>query len=397
MRNLGEWKKQNPRLKLALTGCMVRKTSTRNTEKENRDKLLGKFKMLDFVFKITDTQRLEEILQESEHRPFTEEESESPGRLEYLNVNPDYTNIFQAFVPIQIGCDKFCTYCIVPYARGREQSRDMDAILKECAGLVEKGCREITLVGQTVNSYGKSGIDKLHGKFAEYKDPFVELLTRVDKLGEKGLNRLRFTSPHPYDFTDSLITAHAKLKTLTPHIHLPVQAGDDRTLQKMNRKYSVEQYKEIIKKFRAAVPGCSVTTDIIVGFCAEKEEQFENSYRLYQDLRFDMAYIARYSERPGTVSVKAFADDVPRAEKARRWHKLNDILEECSHEYNQSLIGKTLEVLVESHNPETGECEGKSRENKVVQFPGTTDLIGTVKEVKIQKALKWVVKGTSEF
>lgn len=393
MRTLAEWKKRNPTLKLALTGCMVRKTSTQNTDKENRDGLLARLPMLDFVFKITDTHKLGSILLEAEHKPFTEEESDTSGRLDYLSVNPDYSSAFQAFVPIQIGCDKFCTYCIVPYARGREQSRPMKEILEECKVLVENGCKEITLVGQTVNSYGKSGLDKLHGKFAEYEDPFVELLERIDKLGEKGLNRLRFTSPHPYDFTDSLINAHAKLKTLTPHIHLPVQAGDDLTLQKMNRKYTVEEYKNIIKKFRSAVPDCSVTTDIIVGFCAETEEQFENTYWLYEDLRFDMAYIARYSERPGTVSVKAFKDDVPREEKARRWHKLNNILGEYSGEYHKKMVGRELEVLVESHDEETGECEGRSRENKTVQFKGSPELVGTIQKVKATKSLKWLVKG----
>lgn len=394
MRTLGEWKKHNPSLLLALTGCMVRKTSTRNTEKKHRDKLFSVLPMLDFVFKITDAHRLGEIIEQSEHQPFLEEDdSDSAHRLDYLTLNPDYTSSFQALVPIQIGCDKYCTYCIVPYARGREQSRSMEDVFNECEKLVNKGCREITLVGQTVNSYGKSGIDKLQVDFNKFEDPFVELLTRINQLSEKGLNRLRFSSPHPRDFTDALINAHATLKTLTPHIHLPVQSGDDKMLQKMNRKYTSAHYKTIIEKFRTALPGCSVTTDIIVGFCGETEEQFENSYSLYKDLRFDMAYIARYSPRPGTVSVKAFKDDVPREEKARRWHKLNDIIKECAGDYHQSLKGKTLEVLVESHNPKTGECEGRSRENKVVQFAGSPDMIGTIHNIKITKALQWVVKG----
>lgn len=392
MRTLAHWKRQKPGLKVGITGCMVRKTGTRNSTDERKDTLLKKLSVLDFVFLINDANRLGEILEEAEHRPYGNFGGEG-DRLDYLKINPEYSSGVQAFVPVQIGCDKFCTYCIVPYARGREQSRDMDEILAECEKLVENGCREITLVGQTVNSYGKSAIDFKGGAFAKYGDPFVELLTRLDRLEEKGLNRVRFTSPHAYDFTDSLIEAHAKLKTLTAHIHLPVQAGDDRTLQKMNRKYSVEEYKKIIEKFREAVPGCSVTTDIIVGFCGETEEQFENTMSLYRDIRFDMAYIARYSPRPGTVSVKAFKDDIPREEKARRWHKLNGILEECAYEYNQSLVGKTLEVLVESFNPETGECEGKSRENKVVQFKGSERLNGTLQNVKITKALQWLVKG----
>ncbi len=393
MRKLEDWKKINPRLLVGITGCMVRKTSTRNEEKEDRDKLLRKLRMVDFVFMITDTHKLPEILARAEHKSFDQIPDNQSDRLDYLQVKPHYTSSFQAFVPIQIGCDKFCTYCIVPYARGREESRAMEEIYNECEQLLENGCKEITLVGQTVNSYGKSNLDKQKGTFSQHLDPFVELLTRIDKLKEKGLNRVRFTSSHPHDFSDALIQAHAELKTLTPHIHLPVQAGDNTTLQRMNRKYSIEHYKQIIEKIRKTIPGSSITTDIIVGFCGETNAQFENTYKLFEDLQFDMAYIARYSPRPGTVSVKAFKDDVPREEKARRWHKLNDILEKCAHDYHQSMEGKNVEVLVESYDESTGECEGKSRENKTVQFKGEPTLVGTIQNVRIIKGLQWLVKG----
>lgn len=426
LKTLTQWKKQNPRLLVGITGCMVRQTSTKNSKHEEKDNLIKKIKNLDFVFKITDARELDKILQEAElnleltkdheeedtipinatpkNKPQTNRKEKiirSPltteqhleDRLEYLSISPKYSSNFQAFVPIQIGCDKFCTYCIVPYARGREQSRPMEDIFKECEQLVKNGCKEITLVGQTVNSYGKSAIDRADGRFAKYEDPFVELLARVDKLQKNGLNRLRFTSSHPRDLTNALIGAHANLQTLTTHLHLPVQAGDDCMLQKMNRKYTVKHYKKIIEKFRKTVPGASVTTDIIVGFCGETDEQFENTYNLYKELRFDMAYIARYSPRPGTVSVKAFKDDVPREVKAKRWHRLNDILEECSHEYLTAIIGKELEVLVESYNKDTQECEGRSRENKTVQFIGNPEMIGTIQKIKVTKALKWLVKG----
>ncbi len=393
MRKLTEWKKINPRLLVGITGCMVRKTSTRNDEKEDQDKLLRKLRMVDFVFMINDTQELAEILTRAEHKPFDHTTDNAQGRLDYLRIQPNYTSSFQAFVPIQIGCDKFCTYCIVPYARGREESRAMKEIYNECEQLVENGCKEITLVGQTVNSYGKSNLDKLKGTYNQHREPFVELLTRIDKLEEKGLKRLRFTSSHPRDFTDALIKAHTELKTLTPHIHLPVQAGDNTILRRMNRKYTVEHYKQIIEKIRKTVPGSSITTDIIVGFCGETGKQFENTYKLFEDLQFDMAYIARYSPRPGTVSVKAFKDDVPREEKAVRWHKLNNILIKCAHDYHQSMEGKTVEVLVENYDPSTGECKGKSRESKTVQFKGDPSLIGTIQNVRIIKGLQWFAKG----
>jgi len=269
----------------------------------------------------------------------------------------------------------------------------MDEILEECNKLVENGCKEITLDGQTVNSYGKSEIDKKGGKFKDHEDPFVELLTRVDKLHQQGLNRVRFTSPHPRDLSDALIQAHAELKTLTPHIHLPIQAGDDETLQRMNRQYSVNHYRQLIKKIRKTLPGGSVTTAIIVGFCDETDEQFKNTLKLFEEIRWDMAYLARYSVRPGTVSANAFKDNVSREEKARRWHKLNDLLKICALEYHKMMEGKTVEVLVESFNKETRECEGKSRENKLIQFNGDPELIGKILQIKITKGLKWLAKG----
>lgn len=393
--NVAGWKKSNPRLLIGITGCMVRNTSTKNTERTNQDHLLKLLDQLDFVFRINDTHKLGEVLSEAEPR-LEIPELEEGGLNDYLRVKPKYQVAHQAFVPIQIGCDKYCTYCIVPYARGREKSRPMQDIITECTDLVEKGCKEITLVGQTVNSYGKSVLDKQDGQFAHLDDPFVSLLEELDKLTEKGLNRLRFTSPHPRDYNENLIEAHARLQCLTPHFHLPIQAGDDQMLQKMNRQYTFEKYKKLIDKIREILPEASVTTDIIVGFCGETDEQFENTVKAYNDVRWDMAYLARYSPRKGTVSWKAFKDDVSREKKAERWHKLNKLLEACSREYNESMVGKTLEVLVEKFDNETGLAEGKSRENKIVQFPGAPDLIGHVVNVKITNALTWTLKGEKE-
>jgi tRNA-2-methylthio-N6-dimethylallyladenosine synthase len=392
MKTLMEWKKRNPRLLVGLTGCMIRKTSSRNSLKEEKDKIFSVIKNLDFAFNTKDLHKLGEVLAEAE--PNLEiPEMEELNLDDYLKVTPKYGSSFQAYVPIQTGCDKYCTYCIVPYARGRERSRPMQDIIDECTALVENGCKEILLGGQTVNSYGKNVMDKNKSEFADMEDPFVELLTRIDKLSKKGLNRLRFTSPHPYDFTDKLIEAHAALQTMTPHIHLPVQAGDNDVLKKMNRRYTAEDYKKIIEKFREKLPGCSVTTDIIVGFCGETEEQFEKTYELFKEIAWDFAFLARYSPRPGTVSVKAFEDDIPREEKARRWHKLNDLLEKYALEYNKNLEGKTLEVLVEKYIEETGECEGKSRENKVIQFKAPKELVGQIVSVKGKEAVQWIVKG----
>lgn len=393
LQNVSEWKKKNPRLLIGITGCMARKTSSRNTEHDYKDDLLKQLKELDFVFNIKETHKLAQVLEEAE--PNLEIPDMEESKLEdYLKLEPKYSSPFQAFVPIQIGCDKYCTYCIVPYARGREQSRDFNEIIEECKKLVENGCKEITLVGQTVNSYGKSTMDKKSGKFTSFKgDPFVALLKEIDKLSKKGLNRLRFTSPHPRDFSDELIQAHAEAKTLCPAIHLPVQAGHNETLKRMNRQYTVEQYKDLAAKIRKMVPGCSLTTDIIVGFSRETDEEFRGTYDLYKEIKWDMAFLARYSPRKGTTAVSVWGDDVPRTIKAKRWHALNDILEKCARQYHNSLKGKFLEVLVESFNKETGECEGKSRENKVIQFQGTQDMIGRIVNVEVTKGCTWLAKG----
>ncbi len=421
LKNLAGYRKANPNLLIGLTGCMVRITSTKNSDSTQKDKLLKmRNSKLDFVFKITDTNMLPDILAQAEAKlelPELEEienslaeeqeitkpapvqtvvsaQLSSPNRIDYLKVQPEYTTKFQAYVPIQIGCDKYCTYCIVPYSRGREQSRPMSEILEECTKLVEQGCKEITLVGQTVNSYGLSALDKQKGLFLDSATlPFVQLLTKIDQLRTKGLARIRYTSPHPKDLSDQLIEAHATLKTLCNHLHLPVQSGDNEVLRRMNRKYSVEEYLEKVEKLKTAVPDMALTTDVIVGFCGETDEQFANTRRLFEKLRFDQVYIARYSPRSGTVSDSYFPDDVPKEIKAERWHTLNNLLTDISRENNNRYVGKTLEILVERYNSNTQEVEGRSREYKLVQFAGEQELTGRLISVRVTSSLDWVLKG----
>lgn len=401
IKNIASFKKANPRLLIGITGCMVRQTSSRNSLPEKKDHLLEQLGPLDFVFRITDTHKLPEVLAEAE--PTLDLRNIDEVALnDYLRVTPEYTSKFQAFVPIQIGCDKYCTYCIVPYSRGREQSRPMEDILAECRQLVENGCKEITLVGQTVNSYGLSAFDKQKGLFNDYHlstqgakplTPFVKLLREINALSELGLCRLRFTSPHPRDLTDELIDAHTNLQTLCPYIHLPVQSGDNTILARMNRKYTVEQYREKVQKLLARVPNCVISTDIIVGFCGETDQQFENTYQLFEEMRWDQSFISRYSERIGTLAHKAFPDDIPADVKAIRWHRLNNLLKVISKEKHQAYEGRTLEVLVEKYNTLTKECEGRSREMKLVQFPGSPDQVGQILPVHILKGLDWLLKG----
>lgn len=407
LENFQALKAVNPRLLVGLTGCMVRQTSTRNSPPEKKDPQLKILRAIDFVFRINDSHILPSVLAEAEPRleMAGEPEFAQPGTdTDYLQIEPHYSSTFQAFVPVQIGCDKYCTYCIVPYSRGREKSRPLEEIVTECRRLVEKGCLEINLVGQTVNSYGLSQLDSQSRHFDWYHQPravekttrelpFIRLLRELDKLSALGLSRLRYSSSHPRDFGRELVALHAELPTLCPHLHLPLQAGDDAVLARMNRKYTYAQFREKIADFRRAVPGAAVTTDLIVGFCGETDEQFENTVRALEELRFDQVFLARYSQRPGTVAARSFPDDVPREVKAQRWHRLNDVLRRVSLEQNRQYAGRTLEVLVERHHPASGEVEGRSRENKLVQFPGGAELIGTLQSVEITDALEWLLRG----
>jgi tRNA-2-methylthio-N6-dimethylallyladenosine synthase len=398
-------KKQKSHLLIGLTGCMSRTTSTRKLSKP--DSLLRRMPEMDFVFKIDDLAKLPQLLQELQLKIAVSapESKFTEGSLEnYFKITPKKSSTAQVFVPIMTGCDKFCTYCIVPYARGREKSRDFDEVLDECKRHVQEGALEITLVGQTVNSYGLSFQDKKSGKFENLeKSPFAELLREVDKLKSCGLRRLRFTSPHPRDFTDELIQTLAQLKTICPHMHMPVQSGDDDILRRMNRNYKVEEFKEILQKLRTAIPGCAITTDIIVGFCGETDQEFENTYKMYEELQWDLCFLSRYSPRKGTYAHRKLEDDIPAKTKAARWHRLNDLLVKIMEKKHTAFLGQTLEVLVEkqTENPNgSGQingqgqtCSGRTPHYKEVFFQAPLDasgksknLIGQIVPVKITAA-----------
>jgi tRNA-2-methylthio-N6-dimethylallyladenosine synthase len=386
LKNIREQRKKIPNLIVALTGCMVRKSSTRNS-KTKKDKLFNVSKEIDLTFKIDDLIDLPQLLMEADpkmdsRRSLSSRSKGGNDRLirrnlsNYFEIHPIYTSKFQTFLPIMTGCNNFCAYCIVPFSRGREKSRPIKEILKEAEKMVESGVKEITLLGQNVNSY---------------KYSFVKLLYELDKLQKKGLNRLRFTSSHPKDMSDELIKAMGKLKTLCPYVHLPVQSGDNEVLKKMNRNYTVEHYLGLIKKIRQTVPNCAISTDLIVGFPGETEEQFQNSCKLFKDVQFDMAYHARYSPRKGTLSAEKMQDDISKKEKARRWEEINDILRESSYKKNKEYIGKTEEILVEKYSK--GYLRGRTRSFKEVLFKGKKDQVGKIVRVKIKTARDWALAG----
>jgi tRNA-2-methylthio-N6-dimethylallyladenosine synthase len=320
----------------------------------------------------------------------------------------------RAWVPIIYGCDKTCTYCIVPFARGPERSRPYDDIVAEVGDLARAGYREITLLGQNVNSYGHDldPDDRFAGlasqrelgrkQAREGRPDIAALLWAIDAIrdaaGRPGIPRVRFVTSHPWDLTDRLIDAMAGCDSVCEHLHLPVQSGNDDVLRRMGRQYSVDAYLDLVGRLREAVPDISLTTDIIVGFCGETEAQFESTLELLQTVRFDQVFAAAYSPRPGTPAMH-LDDDVPGAEKKRRLNELLALQEVIGMERNQDWLGRRTEVLVdEARHPRVHEHEtdrdpmtgtrlvGRNREHRLVHFDGPPELVGSLVEVDIVRA-----------
>jgi len=289
----------------------------------------------------------------------------------------------KAFVPIQYGCDKFCTFCIVPSTRGRERSRPSADVIQEVETMVAGGTREVTLLGQTVNSYGKNML--------EGRVPFSKLLTLLSEI--PGLERIRYTSPYPRDFRIDLIETIRDCPKVMEHCHLPVQSGDDEMLKEMHRLYTVESYLEIVAKLRSEIPALGLTTDIIVGFPGETEGQFENTLKLVEQVRFDGAYMFAYSIRPGTPAGDR-KDQVPEKIKKLRLARLIELQNRITCEINDTYVGRTLEVLVEGKSAKNPEMlQGYSREFKMVHFPGSPDRAGRIAQVKITQSRQWGLNG----
>jgi tRNA-2-methylthio-N6-dimethylallyladenosine synthase len=269
----------------------------------------------------------------------------------------------KAHVPIMYGCDKFCTFCIVPFTRGRERSRPTAEILAEIEALAQGGTREITLLGQTVNSYGKN--------MPEGRVPFCDLLERIDAI--RGIQRIRFTSPYPRDFTDDLIDAIGRLPKVCEHVHLPLQVGDDELLSQMHRGYTVARYREIVEKLRSRVPGIAITTDLMLGYPGETDEQVANTMRLVEEIRFDSAFMFAYSPRPNTKAAD-MENQVPRAVKVERLTALIALQNRITCEINAGLVGQTAEVLVEGRSPkDPTRLTGYTRTLKTVNFTVPAD------------------------
>jgi len=291
-----------------------------------------------------------------------------------------------AFVSIQQGCNMDCAFCIVPKTRGDERSRPMDEIVRECEQLAERGVREVTLLGQIVTSYGRRDYQHTNGV-----TPFVQLLERVNAI--PGIRRIRFTSPHPRGFKDDLIAAYGRLEKLCEYVHLPLQSGSNRILKLMNRPYTRERYAQIVGDLRAVRPDMYFSTDVIVGFPGETEEDFAQTRALFEQANYDMAYVFKYSIRTGTPAA-AMTDQVPEEVKEARNQELLGILKANSDRRNATLLGTTQEVLVEGPDKKGRGFMGRTRGNRIVHFKANERLVGELVPVKIERASTAVLYGS---
>ena len=367
VRDLNEMKEANPNFKAVLTGCVLEKDK----------KKLGK--VFDIVMTMEDLPKLPELLTtcHPERSEGSRDSSATPQNDNYLIITPKYQSHFRAYVPISTGCDNFCTYCAVPYTKGREKSRPLSDIVNEVRNLVQNGYKEITLLGQNVNSYGNGLPNSRHPEPSEGSrtrildssarplndESFTTLLQKLDAI--PGDHRIYFYSNHPKDMSDELIATLADLKHFPHYIHLPLQSGNDEIIQKMNRHYTKAQYLELVAKIRKAMPDVTLTTDIIVGFPGETEKQFADTEDVMEKAKYDMAFIAQYSSREGTVSAKQ-PDDVSKTEKTQREKVLQEIVKATVLAHNKKLISTTQRILVDEEK--NGKYFGRTEGYKVVEI-----------------------------
>jgi tRNA-2-methylthio-N6-dimethylallyladenosine synthase len=366
-------KREKPDLIIGVTGCMAQKEG---------DNIFKKARHVDFVMGTNQVHEIGNIV---------DEVKASKGHIvwqsgdcdEIPNFMPSKRAVgFAAWIPIMYGCNNFCTYCIVPYVRGRERSRRADDIASEIRAAVAAGFKEFTLLGQNVNSYGKDTKEMT----------FAELLTELDKI--EGVERIRYMTSHPRDMGDDVIDAIKNSRHVCTHFHLPVQYGSDRILKAMNRGYTVDYYRELVKKVRAAVPNASLTTDLIVGFPGETDEDFQKTLEFLKEIRYDAAYTFIYSKRSGTPAAE-MAGQVPEDVKKARLQELMEVQNEISLAINKSLEGKVVEVMVEGESKtDENVLSGRTGTNKIVLWQRSgEEKAGDLLKVRITHAQTWVLKG----
>jgi tRNA-2-methylthio-N6-dimethylallyladenosine synthase len=360
-------KKKNPQMIIALCGCMMQ-------EPEVVDRIQKSYRFVDLVFGTHNIFKFAELLVTSMEsaRMVVDLWKDTDKIVEDLPTERTYS--FKSGVNIMFGCNNFCSYCIVPYVRGRERSRKPEDIIREIKALVADGVSEVMLLGQNVNSYGKN---------LEEKVTFAQLLRQVEQI--EGLERIRFMTSHPKDLSDELIEVMKDSKKICRHLHLPLQSGSTSILKKMNRKYTKEQYLELAAKIREAIPDIAITTDIIVGFPGETEEDFQETLDVVRKVRYDSAFTFIYSKRTGTPAA-VMEDQVPEEVVKDRFNRLLSLVQEISREMALRVQGQTQQVLVESvneHDPSL--VTGRLSNNLLVHFPGSSELVGKIVDVYLEE------------
>lgn len=366
-------KEKNKDLVVGLCGCMAQEEKVVN-------EIMKKYKWVNFVFGTHNIHRLPYILNEAYKSNKQEIEVYSKEGNIIEGVPVKRANKYKAYVNIMYGCDKFCTYCIVPYTRGKQRSRDKDDILKEVNKLKEQGYQEVTLLGQNVNAYGKDFIDN---------DYNMENL--LEDVAKTNIPRVRFMTSHPWDFTDGMIEVIKKYNNIMPSVHLPVQSGSSKVLKLMGRRYTKEDYIELFDKLRT-IPNVTISTDIIVGFPSETEEDFNETLDLVNYCKFDNAYTFIFSPRVGTPAEK-LKDETTLEEKEQRLYKLNETVNKYFLESNEKLIGKIVPVLVDGLSEKEGMLCGYTDTNKLINFVGDEELIGNIVDVEVTDAKTWSLDG----
>ena len=362
-------------LLVGLSGCMSQEESV-------VDEIISKYKWMDFVFGTHNIHKLPEILKEHMRTKKLEVNVWSNEGNVIEGIPSKRDSKYKAWVNIMYGCDKFCTYCIVPYTRGKQRSRLPLDIIEEVKKLKQEGYKEVTLLGQNVNAYGK-----------DFKDMDYKMENLLEDVAKTGIERVRFVTSHPWDFTDSMIDVIAKYDNICNYIHLPVQSGSSRILKLMGRRYTKESYIELYNKIRNKVKNCSITTDIIVGFPGETKEDFEETLSLARECKFDSAFTFIYSPREGTPAAK-MKDDVSLEEKEQRLHELNEVINKYALEANEKLVGQVVPVLIEGESQKDNSMvAGYTDTMKLVNVKADKSSIGKIINVKITDAKTWSLDG----
>lgn len=377
---LKQRKKENKNLYIIVVGCM-------SQQKQISDKIKKTYSFVDIVLGTNSMHKFPQALYDAI--------VSNKKIYDYVDIDGDviedipvtYSDKYKAQVSIIYGCNNFCTYCIVPYVRGRERSRKVEDILNDVQKLADKGYKEILLLGQNVNSYGKDLKDQ--------NITFSYLLKQIEKV--EGIEIIRFVSPHPKDFTDELIETIANSKKIAKQVHLPLQSGSNNILKAMNRKYTKEQYLELAEKIKQKIPDVSFSTDIIVGFPGETAKDFEDTIDVVKKIKYDQIFMFIYSKREGTIAAK-MQDDTTQEEKVKRLETLKKLYEQILNENNQKLIGKIFKILVEGRSKNnTKYYTGRTDSNKSVIFEAKEEMIGTVQKVKIEENHLWYLKGSIQY